>query len=545
MSRSEVHATTDAVVIIGAGAAAVSAAWPLVEAGREVLMLAPQPAGSTTPREGESFSARRRQDPGQWKDFLGEDFVGIGRNAAETPKMKVPGLRFIQDGFTARVGLTAHNITPTGSLVAGGLTQMWGAGAFCYTDEDLAGTALQASDLSASYERVAARIGVSGVEDDAIAPYLGLGLPLQAPIPLHPNFEHVLSRAAKRPPKAPGFALGRTRNAVLTEDRTDRLACNLSNLCLWGCPRQSIYSAAHDLDALKRRSNFTLRDDVYVESLEAMAGEGNAPLYRIRSLELRTESSHPDIVAGTIMLAAGTLASTRLALQLTGRRGVPQPLFTHPAYAMVGLNLSRVGARSAESGFALGHLAYRVQLSEDDSVAAFGVMFPSEGLLMSDLAANMPFSMRGSVALTRALAPALVVMNGYVRGEHGWCTLKLGEDGRTELAGGYRESFEPTYRAVTSRLRKEMRRLGVWPLPGGTRRAELGSDSHYAGGLAMTADPDPRRLTTTPEGELRDAPGVFAVDGAALPRLGLKHPTFTIMANADRISSALQNSGRI
>ena len=46
-------------------------------------------------------------------------------------------------------------------------------------------------------------------------------------------------------------------------------------------------------------------------------------------------------------------------------------------------------------------------------------------------------------------------------------------------------------------------------------------------------------IATTVLGELIRAPGLYVVDGAALPSLPASHPTLTIMANADRIGRAL------
>ncbi|MGJ8564278.1 MAG: GMC oxidoreductase [Alphaproteobacteria bacterium] len=524
------------VIIIGAGASAVSAAWPLVNKGVSVTMLAPGPSNLNPAADTDSFHDRRFGDDEQWKTFLGEDFGGIGANASETPKMKVPALRFIQKGFTDQNKMSATDISPTGSLVAGGLTQMWGAGAFCYDDDDLADTPISAGDLAPSYARVSERIGISGVKDDDISELLGHRVTLDDPIELHPTLGGILGR---HKPGRPTFRLGRTRNAVITKNKGKRLACNLSNNCLWSCSRQSIYSAAQELEALSKHPNFTLRTDCYVDRITADRTDPDKPIYRVMCSDLSKKSAATEWQTSTLILAAGTLASTRLALMMMERYDVPQPICTHPAYAMAGLYWRRVGERSAKSGFALGHLAYEVKLSDDMDQRAFGVMFPSEGLLMSDLISNMPLTTPGSIGLTRALAPAMIVANGYVSSDHADCTMTVQRDGKTDLIGKYRESFDPIFKGVTKELKRQMKKLGVVPLPGSIRRANLGSDGHYAGGLPMTDAPNDKILTTTPLGELRGAPGVYVVDGAALPKLSVKHPTFTFMANADRISYAL------
>ncbi len=73
------------------------------------------------------------------------------------------------------------------------------------------------------------------------------------------------------------------------------------------------------------------------------------------------------------------------------------------------------------------------------------------------------------------------------------------------------------------------------PLPGSTAILEPGADAHYAGTLPMGGGGS---AATTADGELAGAPGLYVVDGAALPTLPATHPTLTIMANADRIGRA-------
>ena len=49
----------------------------------------------------------------------------------------------------------------------------------------------------------------------------------------------------------------------------------------------------------------------------------------------------------------------------------------------------------------------------------------------------------------------------------------------------------------------------------------------------------PGAASTSADGELTARDGLYVADGAALPNLPAKHPTLTIMANADRIGRAV------
>jgi len=63
-----------------------------------------------------------------------------------------------------------------------------------------------------------------------------------------------------------------------------------------------------------------------------------------------------------------------------------------------------------------------------------------------------------------------------------------------------------------------------------------GADAHPTGTLPMRGTGP---AATDAEGQVVGAPGVFVADGAALPTLSARHPTLTIMANADRIGHLL------
>jgi choline dehydrogenase-like flavoprotein len=82
-----------------------------------------------------------------------------------------------------------------------------------------------------------------------------------------------------------------------------------------------------------------------------------------------------------------------------------------------------------------------------------------------------------------------------------------------------------------------MRNLGAFAIPRSLTIAQAGGDAHLAGTLPMKHEDD--EFTCTAAGELRRWRNVFVADGSCLSDLPAKHPTFTIMANADRIGRIL------
>ena len=523
------------IVIVGSGVAGVSAAFPLVEAGVKVLMLDVGREAEGPGRPDMSLTSLLRQpEDSQWRTLLGDNLEGLGDVLDATPKLKVPQFRYVQQGFGDAYGLTAIGVRALGSLAAGGLSNIWGAGTFAYDQADLIGFPIGVEALQPSYAAVAARIGISGASDDDLGSSLGRHALLD-PLPLHPAAEAVLARARRKRSSLErfGFTLGRSRNAVITQDRDGRSACKLDKMCLWGCPRGSIYSADQDLRALQARPNFRYRSDCFVHNFRRLPVGG----YRLDVGPPGDRVTAESVEAHCLVLAAGAIGTGVLVADALGGSDYPLPILSHPAMAFAFVVPNRIGHAEQERGFALGQLAYSLE-NDDPQNRAFGVIFSAEGLLAADLALHIPyFTKPAAAAIVRTLQPAMLVANCYVPSDLANCryTISWSGDRRiVRLEGAHAAGFEQRFHEVKRRISGAMHRLGAWALPGGAKRAQLGSDGHFAGSVPMTISSD-RRLSSDAFGEVRGLPGVFVADGAALPRLSGKHPTFTIMANADRI----------
>jgi choline dehydrogenase-like flavoprotein len=168
---------------------------------------------------------------------------------------------------------------------------------------------------------------------------------------------------------------------------------------------------------------------------------------------------------------------------------------------------------------------------------AFGNLFSPACLPVSELIARSPLPARTSIAVFRALMPALLVANVFLPGHLSDHRLVLRPDGSLEVRWQYSSALDAPFVArLRRRIAASMRRCGAWLLPG-FKMSNPGSDMHYGGTVPMRASPAPHEATR--DGEVKGLPGVFVVDGAALPSLPAKAHTLTIMANADRIGSAI------
>lgn len=500
------------VIIIGSGPAGTAAAFPLVEAGLAVLMVDAGHAAAPPVLPHAPLDSWRRRDPGQWRLQLGEDFAALGDGTPESPKLKTPYARRLTAAFAESCGLATEGFSAFGTLAPGGLSLLWGAAAFALGAAEMAEWPFAPDALAPSYRAVAARMGIAGLADDDIGCGCCADIPLLPPVPLSANPERLLTRYRRRRGLLPrGFALGRAWTAVRTAGNAS--SCDACSLCLWGCPRGAVWNAATDLDCLRRHPNFTYRPGLFVTRI------ANRARLRARS----ADGQDHDLAARAVMVAAGTLGSTRLILDALGRHGQPVRLLSNPIFAHAFVLPERIGAAISKHGFSMQQLSYCL-----DEPAAFGSIFTAEGLPPAELAAYMPFSRAGAIRAVRHLLPAMVIVNAFLPGHLSANTLTVTPGGMT-IRGGYAETTTGHARRVSRRLRAAMTMLGALPLPGSGGLAPAGADVHYAGTLPMGG-------SVSAAGEVAGLGGIYAVDGAVLPALPAKNLTLTIMANADRVA---------
>src|SRR5262249_14574718 len=150
--------------------------------------------------------------------------------------------------------------TAVGGLARGGLSRIWGALVSEFDAEDTKDWPLSIDELRSSYKVITRRIGVSGSDRDDMADFYCCTDHILPPLPLGASAARLLD--SYRPgSQGPAFKLGLARNAILTENRGNRSACDLRKECLWGCSRGAIYDSRFDLAALERCAAFRLVDN--------------------------------------------------------------------------------------------------------------------------------------------------------------------------------------------------------------------------------------------------------------------------------------------
>jgi choline dehydrogenase-like flavoprotein len=498
--------TTSQVIVVGSGPAGISVTWPMVRAGLQVLMVDASEDDQATGR-----ADRKRPVEAPWGANSGNSSGVSTKPDNISPKFATPLAQTTMEGFASRNGLLTRNFFVAGSLAAGGLSKIWGALAEPFAPDEFFGFPFNAAAMAPFYAEVARRIG--------IPPSKSNNMERPTSLPARRIYSQYSSK-----PRDHQFELRAATNAVNEIVMEGREACSRCGACLYGCEGHSIYDSALELPALRRFPNFTYAPDHFVREIRSVEGT--------HVLDIETKKGGRLLSAKTIIMAAGTIATSHLVLRFINLIDRAVPLLSNPAAVSAFILPSFVNSECPKESFGLGQLYFRLRT---DAALACGVIYGADTLPLDLFAARIPFSRPTALRLAYALAPALLMSTCYLPGEFSRNVMRV-HPGSTSrkitIEGLDNPGSGPELRRVLRGLSKHLKQFGAVRVPFSTSILPAGADAHYAGVFPMGGK---GVLSTTQWGELRDHPDVFLVDGSVLTRLPATHPTLTIMANADRI----------
>lgn len=528
--------TTD-VIVVGSGASATSAAHPLVEAGRDVLML---DVGNTdnvyAPSFPEApFSEIRTGRQDQHRFFLGDRFEGIPFGDVRVGAQLTPPRQFIQRDAALLTPVEEVGFSCMESLALGGLAAGWGAASVEYDDRDLADFPISSADLAPHYDAVSRRIGVSGARDDLCA-YLGAPPSLQPELEPDSNAEAILRRWSRRREALHqrGFRLGRPRLAALSKPLAGREASLYHDTEFYADPGKSVFRPAFAVEEFGRSSRFRYLPGHLVESFREVSGAGEL---EVRALHVPSGTRRA-FTTRKLILAAGTFGTARIVLRSLGLYGQSVPIVCNPYTYVPCIVLERLGKRGKDRRHSLAQLAFVLDPGAPRNDVLYGEVHSYRSLLLFKIVKESPLAVPQSWRILRDLQEAFMIVSIHHEDRPSpskSCVLRQGRAGepdRLELHYELDRATRRRQRKDESRVLGAFRSLGCWPI----KRIDPGDGAsiHYGGPFPMTIED--RELTSRVDGSLRGASGVYLADGSSFPYLPAKALTLTLMANARRVA---------
>ena len=511
-------------IIVGTGPAGISAAYPILESGKKVLLVDGGRRVSNSPPEG-NYTTLRFEDDEQRKWQLKGNLSASDVTRSVSPKFRTP-MASVFEKFDQKYTISSEGFSSFGGLAVGGLANFWGAGVARLENSQLQFFG-DPSEMNFSYDIIANRIGISGVDDDDLAVYFGNEPQLDPAVQLGAVNKSLYEKYNRKRRVHPDteFTLGRSRLAVISKERENRKGCTNLGTCLWGCRNSAIYSPAQDIEMLrKKRGNLTFLTGAFVDSIERDINENP-------SIHVETKNGRVSFSGKKLILAAGTLGSSKLVLQALGEIGTPVQLLSNPSAAFLLWSPKHLGYPKVNE-FALGQLSFVAKL--DNKKTAFGSLFATTGLPVSDFSNRLPFSTSQSIDLARAILSSSVVGNAFLEAPSFETKLTLEPDASVKVTSFRSPTTLNYFLKLKKNLRMNFLKLGALLIPNSFTVSEPGSDLHYSGTFPHSKKERP--LTTSENGSVFGMPNVHIVDGSVLPFLSEKSHTYTIMANADRIA---------
>jgi choline dehydrogenase-like flavoprotein len=527
------------VIVVGSGPGGVNSAYPLCEAGLNVLML---DFGNTDTRYGhlvpsKDFTDIRNTDEHQHRYFLGDDYEGILLgNVRVGTKLTPPRLHVVADSGE-RMPVDSDSFVANESLALGGLAAGWGAGVIPFHESDFSGMPISSEDLAPHYKAVAERVGVSGDMEGIRQLFDDFG-PVMPPRELDSNAESMMKRFIQKREQfnMRGFFLGPATMAITTQPHRDRGPHQYHDMDFWTDTDDSVYRPRYTLGELKRFANFSYEADRFVLSFSEEEENTVEVTVRVRGGST-TEQYH----AHAVVLAAGTMGSARIALRSLSKFDVRIPILTNAYTYIPSINVNMIGkaARDRRSSLTQLHLYHFPDSSHTCPVLSS--LFSYRSLLTFKLLKEAPLPQRECLRIMRTLMNVFVIATIFHKDEptdEKYCVLRKapkGEPDHLEIQYRHSRTELEEMNRIEKTIKRFYRELGCWPIKS-IRRAP-GSSIHYSGTLPMSAEE--REMTCTTEGRLAGTRSVYVADGSLISPLPSIAPTFSIMALANRVGTLL------
>ncbi|HEY9519434.1 MAG TPA: hypothetical protein VIQ98_09235, partial [Gemmatimonadales bacterium] len=300
------------LTVVGSGASGVHFARTALGLGHRVTMIdvGHQRPAPVLPEAG--FLALREGLDNPAGYFLGTEFQGVVTPGHGEYYGFPPGKDYVFR-TPAGFGFSARGFAPLFSFARGGLAEAWTGGCYPFSDDDLRDFPFDHAGLAPFYGEVARRIGVTGVEDD-LTRFMPVHDGLLPPLELDEHSAELLDGYRQQRhyfQTALGCYVGRTRVATLSVPFGDRQECTYLGRCLWGCPREALYTPSITLRECLADPGFTYLPGLDVRHFRVDA-ERRVTAIVAASLD---DGSVREIPVERLVLAAGTLQSAGIVLR--------------------------------------------------------------------------------------------------------------------------------------------------------------------------------------------------------------------------------------
>ncbi len=525
------------IIIVGSGASGVHFALSLLKKGLKVKIIDVGYERPENLNHEDSYEELKKnlKDPVSY--FLGKEFESVvSPEFAKEIYGFSPGKKYIfkkPDGFN----VNEEGFESLFSFAQGGLAEAWTGGSYSFNDADLEDFPFDYKDIEPYYNEIAERIGVIGTDDD-LAQFFPYHKNLLSPLKFDEHSELLDKTYIKNKDKINkmGVFMGRSRIAVLSEDKGNRKACDYSGRCMWNCPTDSIYVPSITLNECKTYDNFT-----YVSGMKVSHFKYENKKVSDLVAENIYTGEQVSFKVDKLAIAAGTLSSSKIFLDSiyykTGKIHKLTGLMDNRQILVPFINLKMIGKAYDPNTYQYHQLAMGIQTDKPKEYI-HGQITSLKTALMQPALQSMPLDYKTAIFLGKNLHSALGVFNinfHDYRREENYISIKK-DNNNTIMQLKYSPAKEEKARIkfAIGKVKKFLGKVGAFVPPGQSHTRPMGASVHYSGTIPMSKEK--KQFTVSGNCKSNDFDNLYFVDGTPFPFLPAKNLTFSLMANAARVA---------
>ena len=411
---------------------------------------------------------------------------------------------------------TFHDSVKTfSSFTEGGLSQIWGATMLPFSSIDMCKWPINFSDLEPYYRELSNWIPIAGKSDQLSLIYNDFisrdnFIPSQRVLRVLENIGNL-----------DNLVVGNARLAVETGSINSE-GCYYCNNCLDGCPGSFIWTSFGKIPAVALRGTRVLKvkEEANKVILEGIDKFGNL----ISGLRYDKVFFATGPIESFRILANSELVNSEATLK-------------DSAFFYIPIYMSRKYRNIKENSFGLSQIFIRLE----DKYSQAGVFYQ-----FYDYSESLARRFKNLNKLTKIIPGFLIKMIlkkfmigiGYLDSNFSpKINLTLGKQGEVYISSpnhnSERKFRDNIIKSANTNLSKSLKRYKIFPLKIFCKKLKPGSGVHYGGWLEMGIRSD---LLGRPLGTRN----IHVVDSSVIPTIPAGPITFSIMANALRITSSLE-----
>lgn len=502
------------ICIIGSGPSAVISAKSFVDKGYKVCLIDGGVDGlpSTIPHKH-----LNEQISPEANFMLPPDNQPFNAKSgdAQITKARAHLLKYVSKHFT----VLSDNFSPFQTLATGGLSAAWGAACFTYSKADQKRASL--GNLQPHYDEVAKIIGISG---PTVSHFCKINHK-QPPAEIDHNGASLLKRSVS------GLILEQSSLAMLTKGLDDRQPNPYFDMDFYSNFGDSVFRSEQLLKSLTHQPNFTRIQGGLAVSFKEFGEQVS-----VKYIELQNETSS-SVTAHKLIICGGAINSYRLVAGSLNCFNQPNPILTNPYLYIPTLHLPNLGLKGAHLRHSLAQVFG--ELNQPDTLTL--QFYSYRSLLLSRLIAQTPMPPFFARLFWRSLVESLVLVGAH-----------FDDDGSSprSIQAEHREllpalipplAIDFPHPKISGIYSIVANLLKLRCLPIGLIKTKMGASIHYAGTMPISA-PGQYPIGMNEHGLIHNTSNVYGFDSSGWTYLPSRGLTFTIMANAHRLSAKLMES---